>query len=152
MIDLLFHVFIVLSFTLSALYYQELILGIIAVFFLIIIFRKSVRLGIIILIVVFLNALHFNNTIKPPIINNTQFTIIKVNKYDYYAKNKQGIILLKTDVKLNKGEIVKINNSLKPVSKLVNLGLFDMKTYLLSKRIHYEVFEKKPIIIKKNIW
>lgn len=143
----LFYFVLCLLTSLYFYYYHNVFFIILALFFL---YRALTynKKNIIIILLVTLFIIYFEKSITIPQLTSNQYTIIKVNKYNYWANNKEGTILLKTDLKLGKGSKVQLSKQPIKINSLQNFNLFDYQTYLMTNNIYYEVFDNKLKIIK----
>lgn len=151
MIDLIPLLFISICFLISYLHYQNIVF-IIFIIMIIFILRKSKLIYLLIFMISFIIFIFlYNINLEKPNIESREFKIIKVNKSSYYARNDQGKILLKTQTKLNKNDVVLLRCELKEINTLKNFKLFNYKDYLLSHNIHYECFDNNIKIISKGL-
>ena len=148
--NLLFH-FVILSISLTlGLFYKDISLLFLALIFLFLLSRYSFKYVFVALVLSFLYCAYFNYSLIPQKPTNNVYTVIKVNKFSYHLKNDETTILLKSDVKLNKGALVSVNGQLKEVNVLENFRLFSMINYLKSQKIFYEISTKDIKIIKEG--
>ncbi|MDL2211606.1 ComEC/Rec2 family competence protein [Erysipelotrichaceae bacterium OttesenSCG-928-M19] len=136
------HLLIITICLCLGLLYKIISLIVVAIYFLYLLSRYSKKYCLIALVFASCFTFYFNQQLVAVPINNKVFTIVKVNKYNYYAQNNEGKILLKTESKLTKGDQVRITKPLQEITSLENFNLFSYTNYLKSEKIFYETFEK----------
>ena len=115
MTGLIIYYFLLIVLSNLALYYNIIILLVPILYILVLLFRYNYKYFLIAVVFIVVTNLYFTNSLNKHPPQDKEFRVIKASDYNYQLQNKEGKVILKTNKKLNKNDIVRVKGYYSPI-------------------------------------